>query len=141
IAYSLEVSLEVYWDKSSVSIEKVRFHSPIKTGVMYNTILFLFSEIFSSDPPNQYRVKASIAVFSFDGIKIDDYVMPINVIFSTEPLSITDTSQISSSNTTTSKRTNGIEVFFTILTLTIINGIITIKRKKIKEKGRKSITT
>ena len=130
LAYSLEVSLEVYWDKSSVSVVKVSSYDPITTGIIFNKIPFSFSEIFPTNPPYQYSVRVSVAVVSFDGIKIEDYAMPINVVFSTEPLSITTTSQITTSTTTTSKRTNDIAVFFTILTLALITGIITIKKKK-----------
>jgi len=130
LSYSLKISLEVYWDKSSVSVEHISLQNPTNAGNINNKIPFVYSEIFSNNPPYQYSVKASIIVVSFDGIEIDDYVMPVNVTFNTESIIITTSSQITISTITTSKRTNGIEVFFTILA--VISCIMVIKKKKEK---------
>jgi hypothetical protein len=130
LPYFLEVSLEVYWEKSSVSVEKISLHDPTKTGNINYKIPFVFSEIFSNNLPYQYSVKTSITVVTFDGIEIDDYVMPVNVTFITEPIKITTSSQTTISTTTTSKKTNGIEGFFVILA--VISYIIVIKKKKEK---------
>lgn len=139
LSYSLEVSVEISWDEITKSLDKVAFYNPTTTGTIYHTIPFTYSEIFSSsNTPYQFSVKASISVVSFDGIRIDNYDMPINIIFYAEPLNGPATSIITTytSTTTTSKRTPAIEVLYVILTLTLIlaTGKITVKRKKIMKK-------
>ena len=132
LAHSLEVSLEVFWDKSTTSLDKVASYTPTATGIIYSTIPFTFSEIFSSStPPYQFSVKASISVVSIDGIQIDNYITPVNIVFYTEPLSSATTSIIPTSTTTTSKHAPGVEVFYIILTLILVTGTITVRRKKI----------
>ena len=129
LPYSLEVSLDLYWDISSVSVKQISSHNPTNTGNIYYKFPFMLSEIFSN-LPYQYSVKASIIVASFDGIQIDDYVMPVKVTFITEPLKIITSSQTTITSTTTPRRTNGIEGVFAILT--VIFCIIVIKKKKEK---------
>ncbi|MFX1515107.1 MAG: S8 family serine peptidase [Promethearchaeota archaeon] len=131
LPFSLKVSLEVFWDKSTVSVDKINLPNPTNTGNINSKIIFMFSEIFSSNPPYQYNVKALITVVTFDGIKIDDYVMPVAVSFITEPIRvITTSSQITSLTTTTSRRTNGFEVLSTILA--VVSCLLILKKKKEK---------
>jgi len=135
ISYSLEVSVEIYWDKSSNTLDKVTFYNPAATGIKYHTIPFTFSDIFSSsNPPNHFSVKASIAAVSFDGIIIDSYVTPVNIRFYTESIISTTIPNITASTTTTEKRTPGIEVYYIILALTLVTSIITIRRRKIDKR-------
>ena len=135
LSYSLEVSIEIFWDETTKSLDEVAFYTPTTTGIKYHTIPFTFSEIFSSsNTPYQFSVKASINVVSFDGIRIDNYEMPINILFYTEPLNDPATSIITTytTTTTTSKRTPAIEVLYVMLTLTLLAAKKkTVKRKKI----------
>ncbi len=132
LVYTLEVSLEVEWDGSFNSLEKKRFLVPRSTGIIYSNISFLFSEIFSSSIfPSQFRVKASITVTSFDGVRIDQYITPTNILFHIEPYCSTTSAIITTSttSTTTSADVPVIE-FLDIISFLLVIGLITKKKKK-----------
>ncbi len=82
LAYSLEIKLKIFWNKESKSLNKTDFYSPNTTGIIESTTRFRFSDIFSSSKlPSQFSVNFAINLISYDGIHMDTYVTPVNILF------------------------------------------------------------
>ncbi|MFX0124389.1 MAG: PPC domain-containing protein, partial [Candidatus Hodarchaeota archaeon] len=136
--YSLQVTIEVFWGKSANTLEKVIYYYPITTGIAYKTISFAFSEIFSSsNPPRHFSAKASISVVSLDGIEIDTYVTPVDILFYYESSSEITTSMITTSTEMSSQSKAYLEVFYTILAFLGVTGVKTIRDRKYRRKKEK----
>ncbi|MFX0209139.1 MAG: S8 family serine peptidase, partial [Candidatus Hodarchaeota archaeon] len=101
LAYSLEVKMHVSWESSSNLLNKKTNYNPSTLGIIENTDSFEFSEIFTTITlPSRFSVNVSIDVISYDGILIDSYESPFNIIFEIKHV-------VSSSTTITSSNTDG----------------------------------
>ncbi|UCE12842.1 MAG: hypothetical protein JSV04_11700, partial [Candidatus Heimdallarchaeota archaeon] len=128
--YNLKASLEVFWSNNSHSEKKIVFNSPSTVGTVFSTIFFAFSEIFPSNvSPSQFSVEVSVFVETLDGVQIDKYTTPVKVRFHTGATSIpTTTEPTIPTSTTETKRSPGVE-FFYLLSILLITGLISRKRK------------